>query len=180
VPKCNQAVMICRYFPTLEALLHSALASGKSIANLVIFILIFVLCFAVTGRYIFLDTMETRSSFSTFYISILTVFQLLTGDSWSNVVYHAMNTFEAIYAQFLAALFMMVWFIFAKLIIVNLFVAVIIENFEVSATIENIQRPGYVNNFRQLLARSYQKVLPRFTNSLHSILRPCLRACPYR
>lgn len=148
---------LMRYFPTLQALLLSAISSTTAILNLVLFISIVALCFAVAGRYVFTDQMSglTRSNFSTFPNALLTIFQLLTGDSWSAVVYSAMASKEGVFAQTFAAMFIISWFAFSSLIVKNLFVAVIIENFQVSETIENIKQPGYVSNAKGLIRDAY-------------------------
>jgi hypothetical protein len=81
---------------------------------------------------------------------MLTVFNLLTGESMSEVLFSAMSVMDTIYGSIFAAVFILSWFIFSRLIVSNLFVAVIIENFEVSETIEDIRQPGYLAAFRRL------------------------------
>lgn len=153
------------YFPTLEALLLSAVASVRAILNLCLFILIVALCFAVTGRYVFGKLMDdlTRSNFGTFQSAMLTIFQLLTGDSWSAVLFAAMSSKTTTIGQLFAALFVITWFVFSALIVNNLFVAVIIENFEVAKTIEDIGKPGRLKAVREMLQKSYQQLYVRST-----------------
>eukprot|EP00961_Rhodomonas_salina_P260007 3513783-Rhodomonas_salina.1 len=147
---------LMRYIPTLQALLFSAVASTRAILNLVIFIAVVAVCFAVAGRYVFQDKMDsiTRSNFGSFADAMLTVFQLMTGDSWSAVLFSAMSVMTTLYGTIFAAVFVMSWFIFSRLIVTNLFVAVIIENFEVSETIENIRKPGYLSRIRGLFRKA--------------------------
>ena len=133
------------FLPTLEDLLGSAVASSASLINLIIFIFICALCAGVTGRYLIGTDMDslTRSSFGTFLGAMLTVFQLLFGDSYTNIVYSSLWSQDSAYGQFFACIFVLIWFFTAQLLIANLFVAVIIENFQVSRTILKTQQPGY-------------------------------------
>eukprot|EP00960_Hanusia_phi_P073242 767965-Hanusia_phi.AAC.4 len=59
--------------------------------------------------------------------------------------------------RFFAAVFVLSWFIFGRLIISNLFIAVIIENFNVSDTINHFKRPGYISSIRQVIKQSYSQ-----------------------
>lgn len=80
IPSIRIYRLMC-YFPTLEALLFSAIASTSAIFNLCLFIAINAVSFAVAGRYIFGSGMNAydRSNFGTFAESLLTTLQLLTG-----------------------------------------------------------------------------------------------------
>lgn len=91
--------------------------------------------------------------------------QLLTGDSWSTVLYDSISSKDTVYAQFLVAIFIILWVIIAQLAILNLFVAAIIQNFDVSATIENIKKPGMIaatrNEIKRLWGILYAKLPAR-------------------
>jgi len=152
---------LMRYFPTLQSMLQSAVASVQAIFNVMVFISIVGLCFVVAGRYMFGSAMDdvSRANFGTLSLGALTMFQLFTGDSWSGVMYAAMQTFpNDLLKQFLGAALVLVWFIFASLIAQNLFVAVIIENFQISDTIANIKKPGNIDSIRQQFRRSYARM----------------------
>mmetsp|Transcript_42872 Transcript_42872/g.135198 ORF Transcript_42872/g.135198 Transcript_42872/m.135198 type:complete len:1863 (-) Transcript_42872:2108-7696(-) len=153
------------YFPTLESLLFSAVSSVQAIANVFIFIVMVGICFVIAGRYILncdISVSEncmrdlTRSNFSSFILASLTMFQLLIGDSWSGVLYSSLYAKDSTSMQIFVCLFIMSWFVFASLILNNLFVAVIIENFEISVTIENIGKPGNAAKVRELFKKAYE------------------------
>ena len=84
----------------------------------------------------------TRSNFGSFLGAIITVFQLLTGDSYSGIVYASLLSQESTYGRVFACTFVLSWLFIAQLLIKNLFVAVIIENFQVSRTMQHTKRPG--------------------------------------
>lgn len=148
-----------KYFPTLEDMLKSAVSSVQAILNVFVFILLVMLCFVVAARYMFGSRLDplTRSNFGTFAMASLSMFQLLTGDSWSGIMYNSMLAFsdDQQLAQFFGAVLVLTWFVFASLIATNLFVAVIIENFQISDTIENIRKPGRVAAFRSIIKGAY-------------------------
>ena len=141
---------LMKYTRTLQELLSSAASSIVALVNVIVFIALVGLCYVVAGRYMFGKRMDhiTRSNFGTFTQSILTMFQLLTGDSWSGVMYASMWCFEDSASQMFGALLVISWMIFANLIALNLFVAVIIENFQISDTISSIKAPGNVASVR--------------------------------
>jgi hypothetical protein len=133
------------FLPTLDDLLRSAVQSSRSLFNLIIFVILCLMCAAVTGRYLIGNDMDevTRSNFGSFLNSIITAFQLITGDSYSGIVYSSLIAQDSAYARAMSCLFILTWFFVSQLILKNLFVAIIIENFQVSRTIVNLQKPGY-------------------------------------
>mmetsp|Transcript_3722 Transcript_3722/g.9015 ORF Transcript_3722/g.9015 Transcript_3722/m.9015 type:complete len:2275 (-) Transcript_3722:103-6927(-) len=154
---CLRMYRLMVYLPTLQALLVSALASVSAIMNLVVFLLVVAITFNVTGRYLFGRQMDdlTRSNFGSFQEGLITIFQILTGDSWSGVLYASMSTKASDFGQVFAAFFISGWFTFANVIVYNLFIAVIIENFQVKDTIEHIKQPGRVAAVNNAIATAY-------------------------
>lgn len=150
------------YFRTLEDLLTAARASIVSMFNVICFIALTGLCFTVAGRYLFGNRMDslTRSNFSTLPLSSLTMIQLFTGDSWSSIMYNAMQCWPVteLSSQFAGAFFILAWFSFSVLIVNNLFVAVILENFHISETLDNLARPGNARYVLENLRAAYKKL----------------------
>jgi hypothetical protein len=132
------------------------------------------LCFTVAGRYLFGDRMNglTRSNFGSLSIGALTMVQIFTGDSWSDVMYDAMKCWppEEQSSQFAGAFFVLAWFVFSCLILNNLFVAVILENFHISETVDNLARPGNVRYFLDNLREAYKKIFAKGNAALGGAL----------
>ena len=99
----------------------------------------------------------TRSNFGSFLGAIITVFQLLTGDSYSGIVYASLLSQESTYGRVFACPFVLSWLFIAQLLIKNLFVAVIIENFQVSRTMQHTKRPGYWASAREQANAAWTK-----------------------
>lgn len=165
---------LVNYFKTLEALLTSARASFLAIVNVCVFTILVGLCFCVTGRYLIGDRMNelTRSNFSSLFMASLTMFQLFTGDSWSSVMYAAMQCMptEDWMSQGAAAVFVLTWFVFAYLVVNNLFVAVILEHFEIAKTLECIASDGHVAFWRNQLKVAYDQLFRTSNEALGGAL----------
>ena len=143
---------LMKYFPTLHHLLMSAIESTSPLTSLIIFMIFVSSVVAITGRYMIGSTLDfAESNFGSLETSILTTFQLLTGDSWTVVMYGALDAKEpeGMGRQILGCSFIVVWFLFAQFILQNIFIAVIIQNFEVGSTIKNIAKPGTFGAIRQ-------------------------------
>ncbi len=69
---------LMRYFPTLQDLFTSALASSRSFVNLIVFVTIVGFTCAITGMYIFRDRVvsDIRADFSNVKNAILTIFKV--------------------------------------------------------------------------------------------------------
>ena len=79
---------LCQYWPTLQDLLMDTIDTIGAFLNLLLFVGLVCICFAVAGRYIFRSEMDdiTRSNFGTLSQAILTMFQIFTGDQWRFVL----------------------------------------------------------------------------------------------
>ena len=150
---------LLKYFPTLHGMLLSAVSSIQAIANVVVFFCIVGFCFLVSGRYIFGSKMDaiTRSNFGSLGNGAITLLQLISGDSWSGVMYASMQAFpnNDYLSQFSGCLLVILWLIFANLVVKNLFVAVILENFSITDTIATITKKGELGVVRNAFRNSY-------------------------
>uniref|UniRef100_A0A3Q4GAI7 Voltage-dependent L-type calcium channel subunit alpha n=1 Tax=Neolamprologus brichardi TaxID=32507 RepID=A0A3Q4GAI7_NEOBR len=82
---------ITRYWNSLSNLVASLLNSVRSIASLLLLLFLFIIIFSLLGMQLFggkFNFDETRrSTFDNFPQSLLTVFQILTGEDWNSVMY---------------------------------------------------------------------------------------------
>ena len=99
----------------------------------------------------------TRSNFGSLGNGAITLLQLLSGDSWSGVMYASMQAFPNgdYLSQFSGCLIVILWLIFANLVVKNLFVAVILENFSITDTIATITKKGELGVVRNAFRNSY-------------------------
>eukprot|EP00058_Branchiostoma_floridae_P016681 XP_002602169.1 hypothetical protein BRAFLDRAFT_97985 [Branchiostoma floridae] len=100
---------VTKYWRALSNLVASLLNSIRSIASLLLLLFLFILIFALLGMQIFGgkfnfdDTQQKdRSNFDTFWQSLLTVFQILTGEDWNEVMYTGIQSYVILLNVFLA------------------------------------------------------------------------------
>ncbi|TMS20123.1 putative voltage-dependent R-type calcium channel subunit alpha-1E [Larimichthys crocea] len=87
---------ITKYWASLRNLVVSLMNSMKSIISLIFLLFLFIVVFALLGmqlfggRFIFED--YTPTNFDTFPAAIMTVFQILTGEDWNEVMYNGIRS----------------------------------------------------------------------------------------
>lgn len=83
---------ITAYWSSLRNLVISLLNSMRSIISLLFLLFLFIMIFAMLGMQLFggqfnFDSGTPANNFDTFSISLLTVFQILTGEDWNEIMY---------------------------------------------------------------------------------------------
>lgn len=83
---------ITAYWSSLRNLVISLLNSMRSIISLLFLLFIFIMIFAMLGMQLFgghfnFEDGTPDANFDTFSIALLTVFQILTGEDWNEVMY---------------------------------------------------------------------------------------------
>lgn len=83
---------VTKYWSSLRNLVISLLNSMRSIISLLFLLFLFILIFALLGMQLFggqfnLPGGTPETNFNTFPIALLTVFQILTGEDWNEVMY---------------------------------------------------------------------------------------------
>uniref|UniRef100_A0A8C1QYT0 Calcium channel, voltage-dependent, R type, alpha 1E subunit b n=1 Tax=Cyprinus carpio TaxID=7962 RepID=A0A8C1QYT0_CYPCA len=87
---------ITKYWTSLRNLVVSLMSSMKSIISLLFLLFLFIVVFALLGmqlfggRFIFED--YTPTNFDTFPAAVMTVFQILTGEDWNEVMYNGIRS----------------------------------------------------------------------------------------
>ncbi|KAL3318747.1 hypothetical protein Ciccas_002588, partial [Cichlidogyrus casuarinus] len=118
---------------SLRNLVGSLLASMKSIVSLLVLLFLFILIFALLGMQIFgaklavANEERPRANFDSFVQSLLTVFQILTGEDWNVAMYTGMKAFDANF-RFLICLYYVLLFICGNYILLNVFLAIAVDN----------------------------------------------------
>ena len=79
-------------------------------------------------------------SFFTIYNSFLGMYQILSSENWTTIMYSITESQQPFGTAWIGAAFCILWFIFANLIVLNMFIAVIQENFDVSEDEKRLQQ----------------------------------------
>lgn len=129
---------VTRYWYSLRNLVASLINSMRAIASLLLLLFLFIMIFALLGMQVFGGKFaETasgieespRSNFDTFSQSLLTVFQILTGEDWNEVMYVGINAYGGVQSKGIwACLFFIILFICGNYILLNVFLAIAVDN----------------------------------------------------
>lgn len=94
---------VTKYWRSLSNLVASLLNSIQSIASLLLLLFLFIVIFALLGMQVFGGKFnfeptedKPRSNFDSFWQSLLTVFQILTGEDWNTVMYDGIRAYGGV------------------------------------------------------------------------------------
>ncbi|XP_018365717.1 PREDICTED: voltage-dependent calcium channel type D subunit alpha-1-like isoform X2 [Trachymyrmex cornetzi] len=139
---------VTKYWRSLSNLVASLLNSIQSIASLLLLLFLFIVIFALLGMQVFggkfnFDDMEekTRHNFDSFWQSLLTVFQILTGEDWNAVMYIGILAYGGV-ASFgvLACVYFIILFICGNYILLNVFLAIAVDNLADAESLTAIEK----------------------------------------
>ncbi|XP_064604467.1 muscle calcium channel subunit alpha-1-like isoform X3 [Liolophura sinensis] len=137
-----------RYWSSLRNLVASLLNSMRSIASLLLLLFLFIVIFALLGMQVFggrfnfdSTVAKPRSNFDTFWQSLLTVFQILTGEDWNVVMYNGINAYGGVDSIGVLVLFyFVVLFICGNYILLNVFLAIAVDNLADAQSLTEIEK----------------------------------------
>ncbi|XP_070176329.1 voltage-dependent calcium channel type A subunit alpha-1-like [Littorina saxatilis] len=125
---------VTRYWANMRNLVISLLSSMRSILSLLFLLFLFILIFALLGMQLFGGEMNFEdgrpsSHFDTFPTALLTVFQILTGEDWNEVMYAGILAHGGIHksGMFFCSYFI-VLVLFGNYTLLNVFLAIAVDN----------------------------------------------------
>uniref|UniRef100_A0A3P9B608 Calcium voltage-gated channel subunit alpha1 E n=1 Tax=Maylandia zebra TaxID=106582 RepID=A0A3P9B608_9CICH len=118
------------YWASLRNLVVSLMNSMKSIISLIFLLFLFILVFALLGMqlfggFIFED--YTPTNFDTFPAAIMTVFQILTGEDWNEVMYNGIRSQGGVKSGMWSSVYFIVLTLFGNTLL-NVFLAIAVDN----------------------------------------------------
>ncbi|XP_004700135.1 voltage-dependent L-type calcium channel subunit alpha-1S [Echinops telfairi] len=138
---------ITKYWTSLSNLVASLLNSIRSIASLLLLLFLFMTIFALLGmqlfggRYNFEDMEVQRSNFDNFPQALISVFQVLTGEDWTSVMYNGIMAYGGpSYPGILVCLYFIILFICGNYILLNVFLAIAVDNLAEAETLTSAQK----------------------------------------
>uniref|UniRef100_A0A8C1Q7D7 Calcium voltage-gated channel subunit alpha1 E n=1 Tax=Cyprinus carpio TaxID=7962 RepID=A0A8C1Q7D7_CYPCA len=123
---------ITKYWASLRNLVVSLMNSMKSIISLLFLLFLFIVVFALLGmqlfggRFIFED--YTPTNFDTFPAAIMTVFQILTGEDWNEVMYNGIRSQGGVKSGMWSSIYFIVLTLFGNYTLLNVFLAIAVDN----------------------------------------------------
>lgn len=129
---------VTKYWLSLRNLVASLINSMRAIVSLLLLLFLFIVIFALLGMQVFggkfnetgddLDEPD-RSNFDTFTQSLLSVFQILTGEDWNEVMYTGINAYGGVSSVGIwACSYFIILFICGNYILLNVFLAIAVDN----------------------------------------------------
>ncbi|VVC29317.1 Voltage-dependent calcium channel, alpha-1 subunit,Voltage-dependent L-type calcium channel, IQ- [Cinara cedri] len=125
---------VTKYWSSLRNLVISLLNSMRSIISLLFLLFLFILIFALLGMQLFggqfnFEDGTPPTNFNTFPIALLTVFQILTGEDWNEVMYQGIRSqSKAQGGGMVYALYFIVLVLFGNYTLLNVFLAIAVDN----------------------------------------------------
>uniref|UniRef100_A0A3B3R636 Calcium voltage-gated channel subunit alpha1 E n=1 Tax=Paramormyrops kingsleyae TaxID=1676925 RepID=A0A3B3R636_9TELE len=118
------------YWASLRNLVVSLMNSMKSIISLLFLLFLFIVVFALLGMqlfggFIFED--YTPTHFDTFPAAIMTVFQILTGEDWNEVMYNGIRSQGGVKTGMWSSIYFIVLTLFGNTLL-NVFLAIAVDN----------------------------------------------------
>nr|VZI41857.1 unnamed protein product [Spirometra erinaceieuropaei] len=138
VLRCARLLRIFKlthYWNSLRSLVNRLLKSVKSIASLLLLLFLFILICSLLGMQWFGGTFnfpskdKPRSHFDGIAQSMITVFQMLTGEDWNEVMYNGMRAYKTNGPWFaFVVIYFVVVYIVGNYILLNVFLAIAVDN----------------------------------------------------
>uniref|UniRef100_A0A5K3EI23 Voltage-dependent L-type calcium channel subunit alpha n=1 Tax=Mesocestoides corti TaxID=53468 RepID=A0A5K3EI23_MESCO len=126
---------ITHYWAGLRGLVNRLLKSIKSVAGLLLLLFLFILICSLLGMqwfggtFNFPNTDKPRSHFDGIVQSMITVFQMLTGEDWNAVMYNGMRAYKSDGPWFaIVVIYFVVVFVVGNYILLNVFLAIAVDN----------------------------------------------------
>lgn len=140
--------------PMTSKLIKMVLGDAAGISNLMLFVFLITLLMSIFASQLFRGQIPLQDnggediniSFNTIWNSFLGMYQILSTENWTDILYNVTAYTTAYETSWIGAILLIGWFILAFFILVNMFIAVIQENFDVG---EDVKRLEQVKAFLQ-------------------------------
>ncbi|KAM9444177.1 calcium channel, voltage-dependent, L type, alpha 1D subunit, a [Clarias gariepinus] len=134
---------VTRHWESLSNLVASLLNSLKSITSLLLLLFLFIIIFALLGmqvfggKFNFDDIHKKRSTFDNFPQALLTVFQILTGEDWNQVMYDGIMAYGGPSSSgMIVCIYFIILFVCGNYILLNVFLAIAVDSLAGSGSLD--------------------------------------------
>lgn len=144
---------MARKWKTMQILLGAMMTTMQEIGNFALLLLVLIFVYSLVGQQLFANKMRfdpstgmrlglsdpghtatsdiPRSNYDTMPLSMITTFQVLTGEDWNSVMY---NGWRATSFSWVAVLYFISLVVIGNFVVMNLFLGILISNVEASTT----------------------------------------------
>ncbi|CAK4177269.1 hypothetical protein Ae201684P_009383 [Aphanomyces euteiches] len=170
IARVVRLIQLFRQWPNFRILLETMVASFQGLSPFGFLLVLCMYIFALVGKHLFGNQMTEENGFPTpFYTtfdtvwsSLLTVFQVFSGDAWTDVLYACMrvNPIEG-------ALFVVVVFFTGNYLILNVFLSILLQDFQSD---ENERHTSYFSTIADAdISHYYQVLVTTGSNLIHRL-----------
>ncbi|KAJ5794033.1 hypothetical protein N7457_000632 [Penicillium paradoxum] len=160
-------------FSVTRKLIVVVFRNTVGLLNLIFFLFLMTFLSAIFATQLFRSQIPDQDpgeatimiTFSNIYNSFLGMYQILSSENWTTILYNATAYTTHFNTAWISAAFIVLWFIVANFIILNMFIAVIQESFDVS---EDEKR---MHQVRAFLEQKQVHGAPQGNMALSKILR---------
>ncbi|XP_035512807.1 dihydropyridine-sensitive L-type skeletal muscle calcium channel subunit alpha-1-like [Morone saxatilis] len=152
---------VTKYWTSLSNLVASLLNSVRSIASLLLLLFLFIVIFSLLGmqvfggKFNFTDHRPRRSNFDNFPQALISVFQILTGEDWTTIMYNGIMAYGGpVFPGILVAIYFIVLFVCGNYILLNVFLAIAVDNLAEAESLTSAQKEKAEEKLRRKLLRS--------------------------
>ena len=155
---------VTKYWSSLRNLVVSLLASMRSIISLLFLLFLFLLIFALLGMQLFggefnFETGTPAANFNTVANALLTVFQILTGEDWNEVMYNGIRSQGGIErGGMVYSVYFIILVLFGNYTLLNVFLAIAVDNLANAQEMTAAQEEE-AEDYKQSQAMELQKEL---------------------
>lgn len=134
--------------PMTGKLIRQVVGNATGIGNLILFVFLLTFIAAILAVQLFRGELSEDEdiSFFSIYNSFLGMWQILSSEDWTSILYPVTETLSPVNTHWIGAVFLIGWFVLSFFIVINMFIALIHENFDVS---EDEKRLEQVKAFLQ-------------------------------
>jgi len=145
-------------------LIMIVLGNVSGLLNLILFVFLLTFLASIFASQLFRGEIpeiddsgeDIRVPFFDIYNSFIGMYQIFSSENWTTILYNITGYEKEFGTAWIGASFCILWFIFANLIVLNMFIAVIQENFDVSEDEKRLQQvKAFLQQKEQGLNSSY-------------------------
>ncbi|XP_034552541.1 dihydropyridine-sensitive L-type skeletal muscle calcium channel subunit alpha-1-like [Notolabrus celidotus] len=152
---------VTKYWKSLSNLVASLLNSVRSIASLLLLLFLFIVIFSLLGmqvfggKFNFSNHRPRRSNFDNFPQALISVFQVLTGEDWTSIMYNGIMAYGGpVFPGILVAIYFIILFVCGNYILLNVFLAIAVDNLAEAESLTSAQKEKAEEKMKRKLLRS--------------------------
>uniref|UniRef100_A0A671X5Q9 Voltage-dependent L-type calcium channel subunit alpha n=1 Tax=Sparus aurata TaxID=8175 RepID=A0A671X5Q9_SPAAU len=156
---------VTKYWTSLSNFVASLLNSVRSIASLLLLLFLFIVIFSLLGmqvfggKFNFSDHRPRRSNFDNFPQALISVFQILTGEDWTSIMYNGIMAYGGPEIPgILVSIYFIVLFVCGNYILLNVFLAIAVDNLAEAESLTSAQKEKAEEKMRRKLLRIAKKL----------------------